>query len=212
MARTGRPTTSPASLDRKALVSGLAIIGATGRSSVARVRKANALFRAHSEGFAIATATNMLGGTRRGHVRRAMVAAQNGACFTCGVTMDSAPETMAVIFRLIPSIVGADETISGTDAMAAGSLPGNCVATCVTCNADRNAASDALGRPVCVTADSLTEGDGGALDADSILFVWPAGKGHRAAPAAHVARAALRDGSRTRMDARRAARVARLGW
>lgn len=212
MARTGRPTTNPASLDRAALVAGLAILG-THADPIARVKRASALYVKHSDGFALATATNMLGGTRRGHVRRAMVAAQNGACFTCGVTMDSAPETMAVLFRLIPSIVGADEFVSGTDAMAAGSLPGNVVAACVTCNSDRNAASDALGSPVCVTSDSMVaESDGAMLNASLILFVWPKGKGTRSPAPAHVASAALRDGSPTRMDARRAARLARLGW
>lgn len=205
MARTGRPTTNVASIDRKALVSDMAIIGATTADPIARMTKAVATLEAHADGFAVATASNMLGNGRRGMIRRFITEAQGGVCFTCGVSLNTAPETVAVLFRLVPSIVGADHFVSGNDAMAAGTVPGNVTVTCVTCSADRNRASDALGKPVVVTADSM-----GATLAATVTFAWPKGAGKGSDSHGFAARACAPEDAR--FNTRRAARFARFGW
>lgn len=209
----GRTPTSPAAIERRDAVLAIGAIGATETKPLTRVRKIVRVMESHSEGFAAATASAMLGNGLRATVRRAMVAAQDGQCFTCGVALDRAPETVAVLFRLVPSIVGADETVAGVDAMAAGTLPGNVVAACATCNADRNRASDALGQPVCVTVKSMHDDTDGPvmLNASRIMTAWPKSPVKGVEPVPFRAIAASPVGP-TRMDTRRKARLALLGW
>jgi len=206
MAAKGRPTTNPMALDRKAMAAEINILSATESDPIARVAGVVAIMERHADGFAYATASNVLGNGLRADVRDAMVKAQDGQCFTCGVTLNNAKhmrQTEAVLFRLVPSIVGADHFVAGNDAMAAGTVPGNVVAVCAHCNRKRNAASAAMGTPVCVTSDVLhADSDGPVmLNATRILYVWPAtpkardtGKGDAV------------------MADRDAARVSVLGW
>lgn len=205
MARTGRPTTNVASIDRKALVADMAIIGATVTNPIDRMVAAVAALESHPDGFAVATASNMLGNGRRGMVRRFITDAQGGTCWTCGVPLNTAPQTVAVLFRLVPSIVGADHFVSGNDAMAAGTVPLNVVVTCCTCSADRNRASDALGQPVCVTPDTMTP-DLAAV----VTSAWPKGAGKGSDAHGFAARPCSPEDAR--FNTRRAARFARFGW
>jgi len=205
MARTGRPTTTPASIDRAALVAGMSIIGSTVSDPMARMGLALTALEDHADGFAVATASNMLGNGRRGMIRRFMEDAQNGTCFTCAVPLNTAPETVSVLFRLVPSIVGADHLVAGVDAMAAGTVPGNVTVVCATCSADRNRASDAAGVPVCVTGDVLTP-DLAAM----VTFAWPKGAGKGSDTHGFKARPCSPEDAR--FNTRRAARHARFGW
>lgn len=202
----GRPTTNPASIERRAMVEEIRIMSANTKDALVRVRKTVRIMEAHPEGFAAATGSNMLGNGLRATVRDAMIEAQNNQCFTCGVGVNNPKAyaaTEAVLFRLVPSIVGADEDVAGTDAMSAGTLPGNVVVTCKTCSNARNAASAAIGSPVAVTSKSMhaggTEGPV-MLNASRILYVWPASP-----------KRTTKDGS-AMMHNRIAARVAALGW
>jgi len=193
-------------LDRKSMAAEINILSATESDPIARVAGVVTIMERHADGFAYATASNVLGNGLRADVRDAMVKAQDGHCFTCGVRLNNPRhmrQTEAVLFRLVPSIVGADHFVAGNDAMAAGTVPGNVVAVCAHCNRKRNAASAAMGTPVCVTSDVLhADSDGPVmLNATRILYVWPAtpkardtGKGDAV------------------MADRDAARVSVLGW
>lgn len=208
MARMGRPTTNPATLDRQQLIDDILVMSSQVSDPIKRVAKTVSLMESHPEGFASATGSNMLGNGLRAYIRDAMVEAQNGMCFTCGVEMNNAkyPFTAATLFRLVPSIVGADETVSGLDAMNAGTVPGNVVATCGTCNTDRRRAFDATGNPVAVTHDVMHSDPDGSdmLNACRILYVWPSS----------VPKDARTDKAREDyvMANRRAGRNALLGW
>jgi hypothetical protein len=183
----------------------MSIIGATVADPIARMVAAVAALESHADGFAVATASNMLGNGRRGMVRRFITEAQGGTCFTCGVPLNTAPQTVAVLFRLVPSIVGADHLVSGNDAMAAGTVPGNVTVTCCTCSADRNRASDAFGTPVTVTADVMTP-----AMAATVTFAWPKGAGKGSDSHGFAAAPCAADDHR--FSTRRAARFARFGW
>lgn len=205
MSAKGRPTTNPATLARKELIGAIQIMAATESDALRRVSKTVTAMTKNPEGFASATGTNMLGNGLRATVRDAMVAAQDGQCFTCGVALDKPghPYTDATLFRLVPSIVGADETVSGVDAMSAGTLPGNVVAVCAHCNKRRNQASAVTGSPVAVTHDVMHKATDGPvmLNATRILYTWPASPKAKADTREdHV------------MANRDAARIALLGW
>lgn len=212
MATMGRPTTNPLTIDRRNVVSEIARLAAITSNPATLAGRVQKMFQreVNADTFASATASAMLGNGLRATVRDAMVKAQSGQCFTCGVALDMPADrdpkgaTKAVLFRLIPSILGANEEVAGTDAMAAGTLPGNVVATCATCSVDRNNASKAVGEVVCVTADSMvhdtTEGASPVLNSAVILYVWPSSPKGKAPKGADP------------MATRRAARLARIGW
>lgn len=208
MGRMGRPTTNPATLDRKQLIDDILVMSSQVNDPIKRVACTVKLMESHPDGFASATGSAMLGNGLRAYIRSVMVEIQNGHCFTCGVEMDKEgfPFTNSTLFRLVPSIVGADETVSGVDAMNAGTVPGNVVAVCATCNTDRRKAFDATGNPVAVTSDVMHSDPDGPdmLNACRILYVWPSS----------VPKDARTDSAQQdyRMSDRRAGRLAVLGW
>lgn len=206
MAAKGRPTSNPATLARKQLIADILVMSSQQSDALKRVAKTVALMSASPEAFASATGSAMLGNGLRAYLRNVMVELQDGQCFTCGVTMDRPgfAFTDSTLFRLVPSIVGADEEISGVDAMSAGTLPGNVVAVCATCNGDRRKAFDATGSPVAVTHDVMHSDPNGPvmLNATRILYVWPASAKVR--PDSSV--------QDNKMSDRRAARLIALGW
>jgi len=206
MAAKGRPTTNPSTLARKQLIADMRVMSSQTSDAVVRARKALALMTGNPEAYASATGSQMLGNGLRATVRDAMVKAQHGHCFTCGTVLDRPGFrfTESTLFRLVPSIVGADEDVAGVDAMSAGTLPGNVVVVCATCSGDRNKASAAMGSPVAVTHDVMHGDPNGSdmLNACRILYVWPA------SPKGKTDTSEQDD----KMSERRAARLGLLGW
>lgn len=212
MARTGRPTTNPATIARKGVIADIHVAATTGRTARGTFRKVQNIVTRDADAFASATASAMLGNGLRATVRHALTEAQGGACFTCGAPLNTkgVPATAAEIFRLIPSILGADGEVAGWDGGSAGTLPGNVVAVCTMCSDDRNRAMAAMGEPIAVTVDTLTD-----ADLSTIVYALPKSPSKvntDAQARAHaLASADGTDGMR-RIAHRRAARIAKFGW
>lgn len=129
--------------------------------------------------FAVAASTrDAYGGRVMGHVLDAMIRTQNSKCFLCTETFwaigdCSTPEengSIPNLFLMVPSQLWADTEIGGIAAHESGYLPGNLIAACVLCTNDRDRATEATKKVVCVDVDSLHP-----KQVEKILLSFPKG-------------------------------------
>jgi hypothetical protein len=142
---------------RAALMADLNVARATG----ATVADFQAIMMDDDNAYAMACMTrDAFGGRRMGAIFDAMVEHQNHKCWMCTRRFYSGSDPISAgttpeFLLLLPSALWADVEVSGKAAHQSGWTPGNIVVTCQRCATMRDRASEAMGGPVCITADIM---------------------------------------------------------